>query len=124
MKILIVEDSQDMLDTLLDHFQHHHCFPASSSEQASILAGKNRFDLVITDLNLSNGNSMGGGIRIISEVRSKHDTAIFVYSGEMLPDTMLKELGVNRSIAKPNILELSRAVSNLQLHITRNALAS
>ena len=106
MKILIVKDNIDIVESLQAAFEDHECKLAFSGKQGSEILALERFDIVITDINMPGG----GGERIIVEARSKHNIPVFVYTGADKPEVLYENLGAKAVFRKPNAIDLIEAV--------------
>jgi CheY-like chemotaxis protein len=78
-RILLVEDHDDTLQTLLRLLKRrgYQVVPASNAEAASALAEAERFDLVISDVGLPDRS----GLELMTELREKHKLHGIALSG-------------------------------------------
>lgn len=103
-KILIVDDEQDFLDVLCSVFTKNNwqVIRCSNAEIAISYLEKDKFDCILTDLNMPNVN----GFDLICAVRasqSNRTTAIFAMSGYYTENQLKQKLGfsITSFIDKP-----------------------
>lgn len=104
MKILLVDDRKDVLDTMgeiLEICHNHQVQGANSGKEALKLIGKKRYDMVVMDLALPLMN----GLEVISRIRKKHPKLhIVVLTGIACNDELRKKLealDVRKIFTKP-----------------------
>ncbi|WP_336055154.1 response regulator transcription factor [Nitratireductor sp. CH_MIT9313-5] len=119
MRILVVEDTEDVADAILAHFQRqgHVCEHATTREDAEHFLGLDPFDLVILDLNLPDGS----GLDLLKQLRAaKNMVPVLVLTARMHVDDKIDALdfGADDYLVKPfDLRELearARAVSRRQ----------
>ncbi len=106
MKVLIVDDHEDMAASIQAALENCECKLAFSAKQGSEILALERFDIVITDINMPNG----GGERIIVEAKTKYNSSIYVYTGTEKADEIYQKLGAKAVFRKPYIVDLVEAV--------------
>jgi len=94
-KILYVDDDTDIRETMKMYFELHD-YPIEVAEEgrdALSKLEKEKFDVVITDINMPNGM---GGIDLIQEMFKKGlEVPILVVSGYVNNDEIVKKIGKN-----------------------------
>lgn len=119
MRILVVEDTEDVAEAILAHFQKqgHVCEHAATREDAAHFAGLDPFDLIILDLNLPDGS----GLDFLKHLRAeKNMVPVLVLTARMHVDDKIDALdfGADDYLVKPfDLRELearARAVSRRQ----------
>lgn len=102
-RLLIAEDDKLLLKFLSSYFdkQGYEVIAVSEGREAISQIKENKFDLVITDLNMP----FASGIEIISLVRNelKQDLPIIMLTSEGIENTELEafKIGVSEFISKP-----------------------
>ncbi len=115
MKILIIEDDISLNAAILDYLkmEGHVCESALNYMQASLKAGDNRYDCIILDIGLPDGN----GLDIIRELkRNKATDGILVLSARGSLDDKLAGLktGADDYLTKPfHFAELSARLNSI-----------
>ena len=104
MKILLVDDKKDVLDTMseiLEICHNHQVQGANSGKEALQFIRKRNYDLVVMDLGLPLMN----GLEVISKIRKKHPKLnIVVLTGITCNEQLrekLKALDVRQVFIKP-----------------------
>jgi CheY-like chemotaxis protein len=104
MKILLVDDRKDVLDTMgeiLEICHNHNVQGANSGKEALKFIKRKKYDLVVMDLALPVMN----GLEVISKIRKNHPKLnIVVLTGISCNDLLrekLKELDVQQIFVKP-----------------------
>lgn len=115
MKILVVEDDQDLLRTILKYFD---AFGYVLEKAKSIAEGKEKlvnhnYDCVILDLNLPDGN----GITLLELVKSNNkETGVIILSANGSLETKIAglEIGADDYLTKPfHLSELNARVKSI-----------
>jgi len=115
LKILIIEDDISLNAAILDYLkmEGHVCESALNYMQASLKAGDNRYDCIILDIGLPDGN----GLDIIRELkRNKATDGILVLSARGSLDDKLAGLktGADDYLTKPfHFAELSARLNSI-----------
>ncbi|HKJ63195.1 MAG TPA: response regulator transcription factor [Hyphomicrobiales bacterium] len=116
MRVLVVEDTEDVAEAIVAHFQRqgHVCDHAANREDAAHLAGLEPYDLIILDLNLPDGS----GLDLLKELRAaKNPVPVLVLTARMHVEDKIGALdfGADDYLVKPfDLRELearARAVS-------------
>ncbi|WP_159591319.1 response regulator transcription factor [Chelativorans xinjiangense] len=117
MRVLVVEDTEDVAEAILAHFQRqgHVCDHAASREDAAHFLGlAEPYDLVILDLNLPDGS----GLELLKGLRAaKNPVPVLVLTARMHVEDKIDALdfGADDYLVKPfDLRELearARAVS-------------
>lgn len=105
-KILIVEDEENLGETLKEYFQSkgHSCSLASSVQEAKELFKNEMPQIVLMDIGLPDGN----GIDLAKEFKTKNDQLILLFLSALNdPEVRVKglELGAEDYITKPFALK-------------------
>lgn len=115
MKLLIVEDDQDLLRTILKYFDS---FGYVLEKAKSIAQGKEKlnnhnYDCIILDLNLPDGN----GISLLELIKSNNkDTGVIILSANGSLETKIAglEIGADDYLTKPfHLSELNARVKSI-----------
>jgi DNA-binding response OmpR family regulator len=115
MKILIVEDDQELLRSMLKYFDS---FGYNSEGSKTLRSAKEKlehhsYDCVVLDLNLPDGN----GLSIISKIKElKNKTGILILSANNSLDDKLDglELGADDYLTKPfHLAELNARIKSI-----------
>lgn len=115
MKLLIVEDDQDLLRTILKYFDS---FGYVLEKAKSIAQGKEKlvnhdYDCVILDLNLPDGN----GISLLDTIKKGNkDTGVIILSANGSLETKIEglEVGADDYLTKPfHLSELNARVKSI-----------
>jgi len=114
IKILIVEDDDDINQLLCRIVKKNHYFPqpAYSGTEAMIYLDKQEWDLVLLDLMLPGK----AGEEILAAIRSKGSTPVIIISSKSEQQTKVKGLrsGADDFIAKPfDVDEVSARIDSL-----------
>ncbi|MCK5874369.1 MAG: response regulator transcription factor [Alcanivoracaceae bacterium] len=112
-KVLVLEDDAALRAVLRDFLSlmHYQVFEAADLASFRILADAEKFDLLLLDLNLPDGD----GLALLRELTAKGDTAVFVVSGRCDEQSRLQalEAGADDYIVKPfNARELEFRIRN------------
>ena len=119
MRILVVEDAEDVADAIGSHFvrQGHVCDHAASLADAGHFAHVGDYDLVILDINLPDGS----GLKFLRNLRSaKNDVPVLVLTARIQVDDKVDALdfGADDYLVKPfDLRELearARAITRRQ----------
>jgi two-component system response regulator TctD len=102
LRILIVEDTEDVADAILSHFsrQGHVCEAASNLEDAAHFLGLETYDLVILDINLPDGS----GLDFLKKLRAaKNGVPVLVLTARLQVDDKIDALdfGADDYLVKP-----------------------
>lgn len=102
MKILIIEDETDLLDSMKTYLESegYLCETANDYQKASEKVNMYQYDCVVVDITLPRGN----GLQIIKELKEKKSEAgIIIVSAKNSLDDKLKglELGSDDYLTKP-----------------------
>ncbi len=115
MKLLIVEDELDLLNSTCEYLQKEDfvCEPASNFFEAEDKLLSYNYDVVILDINLPDGN----GLDLLNYVKEKSpETGVLIVSAKDSLDDKLKglDLGADDYITKPfHLAELNSRVNSL-----------
>jgi DNA-binding response OmpR family regulator len=115
LKILIVEDDKSLNAAILDYLkmEGHVCETALNYRQATLKAGDNRYDCIILDIGLPDGN----GLDIIRELKTNKATdGILVLSAKGSLNDKLEGLktGADDYLTKPfHFAELSARLNSI-----------
>ena len=115
MKLLIVEDELDLLNSTCVYLQKEDfvCEPASNFFEAEDKLLSYNYDVVILDINLPDGN----GLDLLKYVKEKSpETGVLIVSAKDSLDDKLKglDLGADDYITKPfHLAELNSRVNSL-----------
>ncbi len=106
MNILIVDDNQSLVRGLLTFLREegHSGFPAGTVQEAKILLEKRRFDLVITDLKLPDGE----GLEVVKRARAVNpppEVILMTAFGTVDTAVEAMKLGAQDYLTKPVPLE-------------------
>lgn len=101
MKLLLIDDDREMLETLKEELERTYIVETSSTgDDAEYLATMNSYDLILLDLNLPKKN----GKEICVAIRNKQiDVPIIVVSGEqeVITKEHLLNIGADDYVTKP-----------------------
>lgn len=115
MKILIIEDDRSLNTAILDFLkmEGHVCETALDYRQATLKAGDNRYDCIILDIGLPDGN----GLDIIREIKANKSTdGILILSSKGSLEDKLAGLktGADDYLTKPfHFAELSARINSI-----------
>lgn len=115
MKLLVVEDNQQLLDIIINRLvgEKYICESATDFYKAQEKVGVYRYDLVVVDINLPGGS----GLDLIREVKKQDAaTGIIVISARNSLDNKIEglELGADDYLTKPfDVSELAARVKAL-----------
>lgn len=115
MKLLVVEDNQQLLDIIIDRLtgEKYICESATDFFKAQEKVGVYRYDLLVVDINLPGGS----GLDLIREVKKQDaSTGIIVISARNSLDNKIEglELGADDYLTKPfDVSELAARVKAL-----------
>ena len=121
-KVLVLEDDAALRAVLRDFLSlmHYQVLEAADLASFRTLAGAEKFDLLLLDLNLPDGD----GLALLRELAANGDTAVFVVSGRCDEQSRLQalEAGADDYIVKPfNARELEFRIRNfLRRQSSRN----
>lgn len=112
-KVLVLEDDAALRAVLRDFLSlmHYQVLEAADLASFRALADTEKFDLLLLDLNLPDGD----GLALLRELAAKGDTAVFVVSGRCDEQSRLQalEAGADDYIVKPfNARELEFRIRN------------
>ncbi len=102
MKILLIEDEKDLLDSMKSYLESegYRCETAMDYEKASEKINMYAYDCVVVDITLPKGN----GLQIVKELKGKKsEVGIIIVSAKNSLDDKLKglELGSDDYLTKP-----------------------
>lgn len=112
MKLLIVEDEQPILNSIVSYFEKEKCLCETAADYATASEKiyLHHYDCIILDLNLPDGI----GFDLIEEIKSKkQDTGVVIISARNALDDRLKglDLGSDDYLTKPfHLSELNARV--------------
>lgn len=115
MKLLIVEDDRSLSASIHDYLkmEGHICETATNYKQAILKAGDNRYDCIILDIGLPDGN----GLDIIRELKAnKVSDGILVLSARSSLEDKLTgfNIGADDYLTKPfHFAELSARINSI-----------
>lgn len=115
MKILIIEDENDLLESIVSYLKHENyiCEIAINFDSASEKINLYRYDCIIVDITLPDGN----GLNIIKELKKKYsETGIIIISAKnALDDKLLGlEIGADDYLTKPfHLSELNARIKSI-----------
>jgi DNA-binding response OmpR family regulator len=116
LRVLIVEDhddSREMLEQLL--LAHgHSVVSAGSCQEARVAAGARRFDMLICDIDLPDGD----GVELMRSLRREHLMTTIALSAMTQPQHVARceKAGVHAFLAKPiGIDELVKTITQLMI---------
>lgn len=115
MKLLVVEDNQQLLDIIVSRLrgEQYICESATDFFKAQEKVGVYRYDLLIVDINLPGGS----GLELIRQVKKQEPaTGIIVISARNSLDNKIEglELGADDYLTKPfDVSELAARVKAL-----------
>lgn len=115
MKLLIVEDEIELLNSTCEYLQKEDfvCETAPNFFEAEDKLISYQYDVVILDINLPDGN----GLELLKLIKSKHpETGVLIVSAKDSLDDKLKglDLGADDYITKPfHLAELNSRVNSL-----------
>ena len=115
MKILIVEDQRELSDTIAEYLksEQYHCERAFSFHQASEKIHLYKYDVVVLDLTLPDGD----GLEILSALKqNKQDTGVIILSARnSLADKLTGlNLGADDYLTKPfELAELNARIKSV-----------
>lgn len=115
MKLLIVEDDQELLRSMLKYFDSfgYYSEGAKTLRNAKEKLEKHTYDCVVLDLNLPDGN----GLSIITKIKElKSKTGILILSANNSLDDKLDglELGADDYLTKPfHLAELNARIKSI-----------
>ena len=101
MKVLIVEDEQELLNSMLVYLRDigMECRQAQNLQDAIREIESASFDCIVLDIGLPDGS----GLRVIEEMQKKeHQTSILIVSARNSLDDRLTGLNIGRTITSPN----------------------
>ena len=113
IRLLLVDDSPDILETMSSVFQDegYQCTTASSGEVAVERLATNSFDLIITDLNMFQAS----GIDVLKKSKKTvPNPAVMILTGNRSLELWreAKRLGVDDYVFKPcNLSELLKRIA-------------
>ncbi len=118
VRILLVEDHETTLRTMLMLLQRdgHSVTPATSVEDALSAAAKTAFDIVVSDLGLSDGS----GIQLMEELRAAYGLKGIALSGYGMEDDLVRsqEAGFVAHLIKPvQFAELRRVIQRVSTRV-------
>ena len=102
MRVLVVEDTEDVAEAILAHFQRqgHVSDHASNREDAAHLAALEPYDLILLDINLPDGS----GIDLLKELRAeKNPVPVLVLTARMQVEDKIDalDIGADDYLVKP-----------------------
>jgi DNA-binding response OmpR family regulator len=115
LKILIIEDDKSLNAAIFDYLkmEGHVCETALNYRQATLKAGDNRYDCIILDIGLPDGN----GLDIIREIKANKSTdGILILSAKDSLEDKLSGLktGADDYLTKPfHFAELSARINSI-----------
>lgn len=115
LRLLLVEDHVPTLEVLERMLQRtgHQVWTASTIAQALEVAGRERFDAVVSDLGLPDGT----GFELMEKLRAAHDLRGVALSGYGMDEDLRRsrEAGFDAHLTKPiNFAQLERALEDIQ----------
>jgi len=101
MKILLIEDDKELADSLTESLREESFLVEYSynGSEGMYMAIKNKYDIIITDLNLPDEK----GENICKAIRAKKKTPILVLTGELETENKIRmlNLGADDYLTKP-----------------------
>lgn len=114
LRILVVEDHRDTAEVLRRLLQAsgHHVRTANSAASALELAGKEPFDVLVSDIGLPDTT----GYELMKEIKARYAMIGIAMSGYGMEDDLLRsrDAGFSDHIVKPaNVAQLERSIRRL-----------
>jgi DNA-binding response OmpR family regulator len=115
MKLLIIEDDRSLCNSIHEYLkmEGHTCEMARNYGEASMKVSDNRYDCIILDIGLPDGN----GLNIIREIKSNKSTdGILILSAKSSLDDKVEglKLGADDYLTKPfHFAELSARIHSI-----------
>jgi DNA-binding response OmpR family regulator len=115
MKVLVVEDEEKLMESILNYLKEENylCESVLSFKEALNRLSVFHYDIVLVDLNLPDGN----GFNIVKEIRKKKsNTGIRIISARNSTDDKITglDLGADDYLAKPfHLSELNARIKSL-----------
>ncbi len=117
-KVLIVDDDDNILHAFRSFFKKEQCLmdAASSTEDAHAKLKRSLYDLVITDIRMSNQS----GVTFCMQIKHKHPRLpVIVITGypDLFSEKEVKKLGADYFFLKPLELDKLRTAIRECLHL-------
>ena len=115
LRLLIIDDDPDILEWMRAVYDGHYLGTASSVASGLEILGRGRFDVIVLDVDLGDGN----GLDVLEAIRSDEalahirDTPVVMLTASTSGDAFERawELGMSAYVVKPFSIEtLSRAL--------------
>ncbi len=119
--ILIVDDEQDILDTLMDTFhEHYNVFQADNARDALQILENNEIDIIISDQRMPEMT----GVEMFSQIDSKYPhvgkVLLSGYSDNKALEDAINKGSIDKFLSKPwkenELLEIALEVINARFH--------
>ena len=122
MKILLIEDDKELADSLIESLKEESFLVeySYSGSEGIYMAINNKYDIIITDLNLPDEK----GENVCKAIRATKKTPILVLTGELETENKIKmlNLGADDYLTKPfsfkELVARINAISRRSLQIT------
>ncbi|MBR09664.1 MAG: DNA-binding response regulator [Rickettsiales bacterium] len=113
MKILIIEDEQQLAESIIEYLSDYLCELASTFNEAISKIGIYQYDCIVLDIMLPDGN----GLKILEELKrqNKQDGVIIISAKNALDDKIYGlQLGADDYLTKPfHLSELAARIYSI-----------
>lgn len=113
MKILIIEDEQQLAESIIEYLSDYLCELASTYNEAISKIGVYQYDCIVLDIMLPDGN----GLKILEELKrqNKQDGVIIISAKNALEDKIYGlQLGADDYLTKPfHLSELAARIYSI-----------